>query len=819
MEPNAALGLTSAEVAAALASSGPNTTTRKPQKPWWRLLLSQFTNPIVLILIGATIVSMLAGDVIDGLIILGIVIPSGLLGFWQEHRAGQTMQSLLKQIQINVEVIRDGVELAVPIEQIVRGDLVVLRAGDVIPADLRILEAKQLLVDQAALTGESFPVEKTTDPGSMELFFGSHVVSGWAKAVVTSTGQDTKYGELVTQLESRDPETGFERGTKAFGRMLLWSMLVLVSFLLVTNLLLHRSILESLLFSLALAVGITPQLLPVIVSVSLAAGARKMANQRVLVKRLDAIEDFGSINVLCTDKTGTLTHGVVSLDAALTPDGKASDRVMELALMNASLQTGFRNPLDEAIIQSASGKVPTAILLSELAYDFERRRLSVLVQEESNSNGDGKVNGASTGLLVTKGAFSSVYPLCEANPQAQELYESLSAAGNRVIALATKELSRAPIDGKIALTVADESNLELVGLLAFLDPPKGDAGDAVAQLTSLGIDLYLITGDNPLAAKQIASQVGMKSDLVVTGTEFAAFDAEQRAFALKNSRVFAEFDPLQKQAVIQGLKDSGNTVGYFGDGINDSAALKIADVGISVDTAVDVAKSAAAIVLLDKSLHVVADGVRLGRRTFVNTMKYVRVAVSAAFGNVFSMAIADVFLPFLPMLPAQILLLNFLTDFPAITISSDNADSEDVAKPRGWRIAEIRRFMIVFGLLSSVFDICSFLLMTLVFKASPEVFRSGWFIESSLTELAVMLTLRTSRRFWKSTPSMALWLSSAVIAVVIIAIPYTPIGSLLQLVPVPVDLLAGLALLTGLYVVLNEAVKKRFFQRDTALRN
>ena len=812
MEPTSPLGLTSLEAAQALATNGPNATARKLEKPWWRMLLSQFTNPIVVILIGATIVSMLAGDAIDGLIILGIVIPSGLLGFWQEHRAGQTMQSLLKQIAINAEVFRDGVEIAVPVQQLVKGDLVVLRAGDLIPADLQLIDAKQLVVDEAALTGESFPVEKTSHPESMDLYFGSHVVSGWGNALVTATGQDTKYGALITQLESRDPETGFERGTKAFGRLLLWSMLVLVSLLLITNLVLHRSLLESLLFSLALAVGITPQLLPVIVSVSLAAGARKMASKRVLVKRLDAIEDFGSITVLCTDKTGTLTHGVISLDAALAPDGKPSDRVMELALLNASLQTGFRNPLDEAIIHSAGGNIPSATLLAELAYDFERRRLSVLVQEGTQENGKG--DSPANGLLITKGAFNSVYPLCQANKEAQALYESLSSQGNRVIAVATKRLSRAPIDARIELSTADENDLELVGLLAFLDPPKEDARDAVTQLISLGIDLYLITGDNPLAAKQIATQVGLKSDLVVTGAEFAAFNPEQQAMALNNSRVFAEFDPLQKQSVIQGLKDSGNTVGYFGDGINDSAALKIADVGISVDTAVDVAKNAAAIVLLDKSLHAVADGVRLGRRTFVNTMKYVRVAVSAAFGNVFSMAIADVFLPFLPMLPAQILLLNFLTDFPAVTISSDNTDSEDVAKPRGWRIAEIRRFMIVFGLLSSVFDILSFVLMTLVFKTSPEVFRSGWFIESSFTELAVMLTLRTRRRFWKSIPSMALLVSSAVISAVIIGIPYTPLGGLLQLVPVPVNLLAGLALLTGCYIALNEIVKKHFFQRE-----
>ena len=787
-----------------LRQDGPNSSHGNKQLPWWSMLLRQFGNPIVLILIGATMVSMVAGDAVDGLIILGIVIPSGLLGFFQERRAGKTMETLLKQVSVNVDLIRDGLPISVPIREIVVGDLVVLSAGCIVPADLRIAASSQLLVDESALTGESFPMEKGTDSQSMDLFYGTHVVSGMGRALVVATGANTKFGELVSKLENQDPETRFEKGTKAFGRLLLWSMLTLVGLLLLTNVLLHRSILESLLFSLALAVGITPQLLPVIISVSLAAGARKMAKERVLVKRLDAIEDFGSMNVLCTDKTGTLTHGVANLSGTFSPTGETSQRVLELAYLNATLQSGFENPLDLAIIDAfGKTKTETARLVSELAYDFERRRLSVLVDQ-----------GEPNLLLITKGAFNSVMPLCDGG-NAQELYETLSEQGNRVLAVASREIPR-PADNNldsIRLELEQECHLTFQGLVAFSDPPKEDAVAAVNEIRSLGIELFLITGDNALAAKHIADQVGLPTEQVMTGSEFKDLTPVELKMTLDAVRVFAEFDPIQKQQLIQKLKDLGNTVGYFGDGINDSAALKIADVGISVDTAVDVAKNAAAIVLLDKSLQVIAQGVRLGRRTFVNTMKYVRVAVSAAFGNVLSMAVADAFLPFLPMLPAQILLLNFLTDFPAVTISSDNVDAEEVAEPRGWSIKEIRWFMVSFGLLSSVFDIAAFLIMSIGFHASAATFRSGWFVESSLTELAVMLTLRTSRAFWKSKPAKGLWISSALIAAVIFMIPYTQLGGLLKLVPVPSAMLLSLLLLTALYLATNELVKTQFFGR------
>jgi Mg2+-importing ATPase len=818
-----------------------------------RLLLRQFTDPIVLILFGATIVSMVVGDVTDGVIILAIIVPSGLLSFWQEHRAGETMKALIARVQVHVEVMRGGVEVTVPLEEVVVGDEVLLRVGDVVPGDMQIAESKGLQLDESALTGESFAAERAV--GELARF-GTHVVAGQGRGVVSAIGEATQFGALEKSLAGKDIKTGFEKGMTRFGLLLMRAMIFLLVGLLVVNIALHRPLLESLLFSIALAVGLTPQLLPAIIAVSLAAGAKMMASRQVLVKRLDAIEDFGAMNVLCTDKTGTITAGVVSLDGALALQSgvsafgsgvgrpsvggasvggsgevwAASSRVLRLAFLNASLQQGFKNPLDEAIVAAAGAGVFGAgafgaeaagagaagatqtpgIARGEIAYDFERKRLSVLVEADGVTQ------------LITKGAFTSVLGVCAMTAAereaAQAEFERLSAEGNRVLAIASKALSamRTTAAGVAAtantydnLTSADESDLTFEGLLVFLDPPKPGAAEAIAELAGLGIDLYLITGDNPLAAKAIAGKVGLPNEKIMTGEQIKALGEASLIRAIDGCRVFAEVEPIQKERIVAALRAAGNTVGYFGDGINDSAALKTADVGISVDTAVDVAKNAAAIVLLAKDLSVVAEGVRLGRRTFVNTMKYVRVGVSAAFGNMLSMAIAAVFLPFLPLLPVQILLLNFMTDFPALAISSDSVDDEDIAKPHAWDIKKIRNFMILFGLISSVFDIITFLVLRLGFNAGAELFRSGWFVESTFTELVVMLVLRTRKRFWRSAPGKALWISSAVLGALVIAIPFTFVGKFLQLAPLPLPLLAVLAGLIAIYAAINELAKKR----------
>lgn len=803
-------GLSTQEARTRFEKHGPNILDSHTQNSAWKLLLRQFESPIILILFAATIISMFLGEVTDGIIILAIIIPSGLLGFWQEHRANKTMQSLMSQVQVHVEVVRDGKEVTIPIAEVVVGDLVVLRAGDLVPADLQVVEAVGLMVDESALTGESFPREKNVGEVDVskplvertaELFFGTHVVSGVGRGTVVKAGGDTEFGALANELKSRDVTTGFERGTTAFGMLLLRTMLVLVIGLFIANLFLHRPVIDSLLFSLALAVGLTPQLLPVIISVSLAAGARKMAEKQVLVKRLDAIEDFGLMTALCTDKTGTITMGVVSLDGALDVDGKSSDRVLRLAFQNAKLQRGFINPLDNAIVETAGTRFPLGTALAEIPYDFERRRLSVLT-----SNGE----------MITKGSFESVLNVCtHVNNQAgielidpmradlRRRFEEISGRGNRVLAVASR-----PMTGGTNLSLADEAEMTFEGLLVFHDPLKSDARQAIEELAGLGIDLYLITGDNRFAAKSIASEVGLPTDIVMIGADISTMAKEDLKEKVRGCRVFAEVDPIQKETIIRAVRDTGATVGYFGDGINDAAALHAADVGISADTAVDVAKNAASIVLLDKDLRVIAAGVRIGRRTFVNTMKYVRVGVSAAFGNMFSLAISDMFLPFLPLLPMQILLLNFLTDFPAIAISGDLADPEDVAKPRAWDIKSIRRFMIYFGLLSSIFDLLTFAILRLGFHASETLFRSGWFVESTLTELTVMMVLRTRRRFWKSKPGSGLFWSSAILAVTTVAIPYTGFGHVIGLTALPANLLVILFGLICIYAALNEIAKK-----------
>jgi len=804
-------GLSDEEAAERLKREGPNQVETTGRRRGLRLLLGQFTSPIILILVGATVVSMVVGDVADGVIILAIILASGLLTFWQERSAGRAVDALLARVRVRVEVRRGGREVSVPSEEVVTGDIVLLRAGDVIPADCRVIESRSLQVDESSLTGEPFPVEKKPDPVPAEtpppkrtsaLFMGTHVVSGSGSAVVVQTGRATEYAAVAARLGAREVTTGFERGITRFGLLLARVMAVLVSTIFVVNLVLHRPVIDSLLFSLALAVGLTPQLLPAIVSLSLSAGARRMAGRKVIVKRLDAIEDFGAMTVLFTDKTGTITSGSVQLADALDPDGRRSDEVARLARLNAGLQRGYANPLDQAIMAGAPA-VDERLRIAEVPYDFQRRRLSVLVDEHG------------TATLVTKGALSSVLEVCATARTArgdepidavrdavQRQHADLSSRGHRVLGLAVRALP-----GRRDATVADETGMTLVGLLAFADPPKSDAASAIRNLADLGISVRLITGDNRLAAAYISGQVGLTGEPLL-GPDIERMSDDELAERASRTQVFAEVEPLHKERVVRALRTSGTVVGYLGDGINDAPALHAADVGISVDTAVDVAKQSASIVLLEKDLSVVADGVRRGRRTFANTLKYVRVNTSAAFGNVLSMTAAAAFLPFLPLLPRQILLLNFLSDIPYTTIATDRVDPEQIQRPRAWNLRTVRNFMIVYGVLSSVFDVATFLTLRLGFGAGPEVFRTGWFIESTATELAVLLVLRTNRPFLRSRPARALLISSALLAAVTVALPYTPLARPLGFVPLVGVILATLAGLTIVYVLANEVVKR-----------
>ena len=663
------------------------------------LLFAQFRSPIILILMFAAIVSFFLSDRTDALIILTIILASALLGFWQEQGAAKAVAALLALVHVKTDVLRDGQTVEVPLEEIVPGDVVVLSAGSSIPGDGLILDSKDLFVDEATLTGETYPAEKSVSVVSATaslnertncLFLGTHVVSGHAKALIVQVGKDTEFGRIADHVMLRPPETEFERGVRRFGYLLLEVTLLLVFAIFAINVYLHRPVLDSFLFSMALAVGLTPQLLPAIISVNLSHGAKRMARQKVIVKRLHSIENFGSMNVLCSDKTGTLTEGTMRFHAALNLDGAASERVLFHAALNATYETGFINPLDEAIRAECNQDLTAYRKLDEVPYDFLRKRLSILVASPT------------THLLITKGAVEPMLAVCTRAElpngstiametrveQIRQQFEEMNRQGLRTLGLAIRDMGETPRIGK-----EQEAEMTFLGLLVFADPVKPGMAQTIASLRQLGVSLKIITGDHHLVAAHVSHQVGLNHQRLLTGPDLRRMTDEALSQRVNDIDVFAEVEPNQKDRIILALKRSGNVVGYIGDGINDAPALHSADVGISVESAVDVAKDAADIVLLEKNLSVLIQGVREGRTTFSNTLKYVFMATSANFGNMFSMAGASLFLSFLPLLPKQILLTNLLTDIPEMTIATDSVDPELVAEPRRWDIAFIRKFM------------------------------------------------------------------------------------------------------------------------------
>jgi Mg2+-importing ATPase len=826
-------GLTSQDAARRLTTYGPNRMRAKRERGDLTLLLSQFRSPIILILIAAAILSAFLADTLDAGIIIAIVLVSGVLTFWQERGAADAVKKLLAVVEVKAEVLRDGRETAVPHDDIVPGDVVVLSAGATIPADCLILESTDLYVDEASLTGESFPVEKATGTSPADtplakrtnaVFMGTHVVSGAAHVLVVRTGAATEFGAVSERLAQAQPETDFERGVRRFGYLLMEVTLMLVIAIFAINVLLHKPPIDSFLFSLALAVGLTPQLLPAIISINLAHGARRMADRRVIVKRLDSIEDFGSMDVLCSDKTGTLTEGIVTVSGGYDVRGGESEDVMLYAFLNSSFETGFTNPIDVAVRAARSFDVSRVVKLDEVPYDFERKRLTILVER------------AGRPLMVTKGALANVLAVCtqarmpsgstvridEVRSEVEKLYRDLSAKGFRTLGVAVREDTGREIDATA------EKDMTLVGILALFDPPKESATATVGQLRGLGVRLKIITGDNALVARTAGASMGLAEPVVMTGSELHAAREPALVHRVEAVDIFAEIEPNQKEQLVRLLRKSGHVVGYMGDGINDASALHAADVGISVNTAVDVAKEAADIVLLEPGLDVLAQGVQDGRATFANTLKYVFMATSANFGNMFSMAGASLFLPFLPLLPTQILLTNLLTDFPEMTIASDNVDPELVERPRRWDIRFIRRFMIVFGLLSSVFDYATFAALLWVMRLpvwgppgtattyAQALFRTGWFVESVLSASMVVLVIRTRRPVWRSRPGRLLTIATAAIWIVTLGIPYTPLGTLFRFVPLPWQFLVMVAVILALYVTGAEVAKRLFYRAEEA---
>ena len=818
-------GLSSASAQERLNKIGRNSLKSHKKAAPLLLLLSQFKSPLVLILVFAAIISVITGEWIDASIILAIVIASAILGFVQEYGASNAVEKLRSRVTLKVNVLRDGERKNLLAEEVVPGDVVLLSAGNIIPADGVVIEADDFFMNQAILTGETFPVEKkageVAETASLtdrtnSVFMGTNVSGGSAKVLICETGRHTAFGQIAEKLTLRPPETDFERGIRQFGGMLTKVMMALVLVVFAINVFLTKPVVDSLLFAVALAVGVAPELLPAIISITLSRGAQSMAKKGVIVRQLAAIENFGSMDVLCTDKTGTLTLGVVSLDGALDPKGKPSDQVLLSAFLNAHFQTGLTNPLDEAILQHAQPEIGRFKKTEEIPYDFIRKRLSIAVQDTSQNK--------STYTLITKGALDKVLeasshiqeedgkavPLNEKRNEAlQAKFAEWSEQGFRVLGVATKEV--AP---QLEYPVEEESNMTFIGFLLFLDPPKPDAQKAIVDLKNLGVTLKVITGDNRRVAVHVAQTTGMQVTGILTGAEMNQMSDEALWRRADQVNLFAEVDPNQKDRIISALRKTGHVVGYMGDGINDAPALHTADVGISVENAVDVAKEAADFVLLEQSLDVLRLGIEQGRQTFANTLKYVFTTTSANFGNMFSMAGLSLFLPFLPLLPKQILLNNFMSDFPAMTIATDAVDPEMVDKPRRWDVNYIRNFMIVFGLISSAFDFITFGVLLLVLRASEEQFRTGWFIESLFTELFILLVVRTRRSLFKSKPGAWLWVSTLLVGLVALILPYLPgVGPIFGFVPLPPLMMGLLLTITGLYIVANEIAKKIFYRK------
>ncbi len=822
---SSASGLSGATAAERLAAQGANRLETSTLVRPLSLLLAQFKSPLVLILVFAALVSVATGALADALIVLVIILAGALLSFWQEYHAGNAVERLRRRIRLQADVLRDGKPVSVPTEEIVPGDVVLLNAGSLIPADGLLLSADDFFVNEAVLTGETFPVEKK--PGVVPadsplpqrtncVFMGTNVRSGLARMLVVQTGKKTVYGAVAERLNLRPPETEFERGIRRFGALLTQVMTLLVLLVFAANVFLEKPAVDSLLFAVALAVGLAPELLPAILSLTLSRGAIRMAKHGVIVRRLSSLENFGSMDVLCTDKTGTLTRGVVQLDGALDSAGNPSEKVFLAAFLNAHFQSGLPNPLDEAIVAQAQPDIAAFEKTEEIPYDFVRKRLSIAVKN-SERPGD-------TCRLITKGAFASVLDGCtrvlepdgtktplDATRRAalEQLFADYSARGFRVLGLAVRDIEPRP-----EYTVADESDMTFAGFLLFFDPPKDDAVEAVADLRRLGVSLKIITGDNAQVARHVAEAVGLPTDSVLTGAEIRDIHDDALWQIAGRTTIFAEVDPNQKERIITALQKGGHVVGYLGDGINDAPALHAADVGISVDNAVDVAKETADFVLLEKKLDVLHSGIVQGRITFANTLKYVYTTTSANFGNMLSMAGLSLMVPFLPLLPKQILLNNFLSDFPAMTIAGDSVDPEFVQKPRRWDVRMIRNFMVAFGLVSSVFDYITFGVLLWWLHVSEPVFQTAWFVESLLTELVILLIVRTRRPFFRSRPGRWLWISTVAVAVAAFALPYLPGATdTFGFTPLPVTLLLVLAGITLAYAVANELLKGYFFRK------
>ena len=834
-----ASGLSASEAEKRLAAEGKNRLSKGKGDSPLRIFLRQFESPVTLLLLFATAVSFLMQDTTDALIIFAIVLFSAVLSFFQEYRAGVAVEELLKVVGDKVTVERDGKEREIS------GDVILLRVGDLVPADCYLLSASGLTANESALTGETFPAEKRAgalDAGTVLakrsncLYMGTGIKTGSGRAVVVHTAPESEFGKISASVQSKEKPTDFERGVQSFGTFLIRITVVMLAAIFLFNILMKKPLFDSFMFALALSVGLTPQLLPAIISINLAKGAKRMAEQKVIVRKLNAIENFGSMDVLCSDKTGTITRGEAALSGAVTAGEGLQDEISEdsalpealavererlllAAYLNAKLQEGYRNPLDDALTRRER-PIDAYRKVAEIPYSFESRCLTVTVDTPENSlfHGDR--------VMITKGALEEILnrsvsalnaagqevPLDEMRNEIEAGYAHYAGLGYRAIGLATRILS---VDEDAA--AAKDCGLMFRGMLLFLDPLKDNVRETAAAIRQEGVSLKIITGDNALIASNIAAQLDMDAKQIMTGSEIAALSKDELKARVREAELFAEVDPGQKEAIILALKEVGAVVGYMGDGINDAPALHAADVGISVESASDIAKSAASIVLLEQDLGVLLAGIREGRKTFANTLKYIFMTTSANFGNMFSMAGISLILPFLPLLPKQILSTNVLTDMPEVQIADDVVDAEWISRPIRWDFRMIRRFMLLFGLISSTFDYLTFFVLLRVFRADAALFRSGWFVESVVSASLVVLIIRTSKPFFQSRMGKGLCFATVLSILAAIALPYTPLGALLGLVPLPASLLAALGLVVVCYMLTAEIAKRWFYRNGNGI--
>lgn len=806
-------GLSSEEASDRLKQYGKNVITSHKKKHWWQDLLQHFKSPLVILLLIAATISFSISENINASIIMLIVLASVLTDFFQERDARNAAEKLKETVKSKATVIRNGAEEEILPQDLCPGDIVFLNAGKIVPADVRVLMARDFFINQSSLTGESFPAEKqadaladiTSDLSTMDniAFMGSNVISGTAKVVVVKTGTGTEFGKIAEKLIGREEETDFSRGMREFGYLIMKVTIALVLFIFLINALMKENILESFMFAIAIAVGLTPELLPMIMSLTMSKGSLQMAKKGVIVKHLSAIPNFGSMEVLCTDKTGTLTEDKIKLIRCVDVSGIDSDHLFQLAYLNSSFQTGIKNPLDDAILSYKKPDISSWHKIDEVPFDFYRKRMSVVAGENNQLT------------LICKGAPEEILKVCVQDKNflamAVKQYELLSTDGFRVLAIAVKNVT-----GKEKFSKQDEAALSFEGFVAFLDPPREDADEVIKELARIGVKVKIITGDNHLVTEKICREINLPVKGIMQGYEMDTLTDDALRKRVMNTTIFTRFSPEQKNRIIHALKAHHHAVGYLGDGINDAPSLKAADIGISVNSATDVAKESADIILTEKSLLVLKEGILEGRKTFGNTMKYILMGLSSNFGNMFSVAAATLFLPFLPMLPVQILINNFLYDSSQIAIPSDNVDETYTHRPQRWNLKIIYRFMLIYGITSSVFDLITFWMLYKYFSVNQAQFRTGWFMESLATQILVVFIIRTRHTpFYLSKPSGKLILSVAVCLFIGWLLPYLPFAEKIGFEVLPVEIVILIVALVFVYLFSAEMVK-RFIYRKRA---